>query len=210
MMRLQDGDKLSDKVHAFNLLLRKTKDILLSPRAKLAIPICFSPESMIKCEAICYVTALRKDGLPFDSHGQNMIRPYGKEMKWAFTVIGIPEFNPSAGKSVATIECKARSRVEEILQLSFTESLSNSGNFENSNVLSNVIVKQPSSLSEIGSGYSLLPEEFAYEFEFADVESHGIIERSVGINLVLKKIHKVSGAITLVFLVVFSPYKAFR
>ena len=190
--------------NAFSLLLRKTKDILLPPKAKLAIPICFSPESMIRYETVCNVVATKKDGSLF---------PHGREMKWVFPVIGIPEFSPLEGKKVPCIECKTRNRVEEMLHLSFTghqANVSGFSNFAHSKIVSSNAPPQSSSLTDFGSDYLFVPDDFDYKFEYADAESHSAVDRSVGINLAHKMVQKVSGVISLVFNVVFSPYKTFR
>ena len=196
---------------AFTLLLRKTRDILLAPLSKLGIPICFSPESMIRYEAVCTVTSMKTDGSSFENNGETSMLPYGREMKWVFPVVGIPEFSPLEGKKIPSIECKAKQRVEELLQLSFT-GLSTNGSslISQPKITSSHILTQSSPFVDFGPEYSSLLEDFTYDFDYSDAESHSAIDRSVGINLVHKKVHNVSGVITFVFSIVFSPYKTFR
>lgn len=199
---------------SLNILLRKTKEILLAPRSKFAIPVCFSPETMVKCEAICYVRAMKRDGSPFLTYGEKAAFPYGNEMRWGFPVVGIPEFSPLEGKKPPCIECKARKRAEEMLELSFTGinvgAAGSTPQYEYPRFLSSKVFTKGSSLANLGPDYSFLPDDFKFEFEYADSESHNAISRSVGINLVQKKIQKISGVITLVFNVVFSPSKPLR
>ena len=187
------------------------KNILLAPLSRLGIPICFAPESMIRYEAICTVTAMKSDGSSFEANEDRSLFPSGNQMRWIFPVIGIPEFRPIEGKKIPCIECKSKQRVEEQLQLSFTGLTTNSRNrIAYPNVVSSHILRQSSLLPDFGPEYSSLLDDFSYEFEYSDAESHSAIDRSVGINLIHKLVHKVSGVITFVFNLVFSPHKTFR
>ena len=191
----------------------------MAPLSKLGIPICFSPESMIRYEAVCTVSAMKRDGTSFESNGETSVLPYCREMRWVFPIVGIPEFSPMEGKKIPCIECKTKQRVEEVLQLSFTglapsltPSLTSSASDQiaHRKVFSSYLLDQSSVFADFGPEYSNSLEDFTYEFEYPDAESHNAVDRSVGINLLHKMVHRVSGVITLVFNVVFSPFKTFR
>ena len=179
---------------------------------KLDIPICFAPESMVRHEATCYVTATKTDGTSFETHGQITKFSYNKEMRWLFPIRGIPESRPIKDSKAPRIECKARSRLEERLEISFT-GLSQTLP-DTSYTATHLRALSPNTLAgnptPFGLEYTALPENFKYEFEYGDTEAQIAVERSVGINLIRKMSHKSSGFATLVFNLVFSPHKSFK
>lgn len=50
----------------------------------------------------------------------------------------------------------------------------------------------------------------SYEFLYVDEECQNALERSLGIQLEKKYRNKVSGVVTLIFRLIFSPYKPFK
>ena len=164
-------------------------------------------------EATCYVMAIKADGSSFETHGQITKFPYNREMRWVFPISGIPESCPIKDSKAPRIECKARARLEKRLELSFTGLNMNLPNYAsaiNLRSLSPSADVGPVSNFEYGSEYSFLPEDFKYRFEFGDTEAQVAVERSVGVNLVRRMSHKVSGVVTLLFNVVFTPHRSFR
>ncbi|XP_065057284.1 cilia and flagella-associated protein 47-like isoform X2 [Rhopilema esculentum] len=196
---------------AFSLLLRQATDILLHPKTTLDIPICFAPDSMVRHEATCYVMAIKADGSSFETHGQITKFPYNREMRWVFPISGIPESCPIKDSKAPRIECKARARLEKRLELSFTGLNMNLPNYASAIHLRSLSPSEgvgPVSNFEYGTDYAFLPEDFKYWFEFGDTEAQVAVERSVGVNLVRRMSHKVSGVVTLLFNVVFAPHRS--
>ena len=210
-----DAKKCRDK--AFSLLLKTQSRILLKPKATLDIPICFAPDMIVLHEATCYINASNADGTPFDAYNQITSFAYNKEMRWVFPIKGIPESCPIKDSKAPRLQCPARERLEEKVEFSFTGinlNISKATHVAYLRALSPVHLLGQSALSgsesELGIDYTLLTEDFTYEFEHPDTEAQIAIERSVGLSLLRKTSNRVSGVATLVFNIVFSPSRSFR
>ncbi len=209
-------DKNKCRDEAFSHLLRQPSNILLTPRDILDIPICFAPDTMVLHEATCYVTASKTDGTAFETYGQMTTFAYNKSMRWIFPIKGIPESCPIKDSKAPRVECRSRERLEEKLELSFTGinlNISKATHSAYLRALSPAHILGETNLiyeTDLGPDYSLLMEDFKYEFEYPDTEAQIALERSVGLNLIRKVSHRVSGVVTLMFNVVFAPSRSFR
>ena len=209
-------DRNKHKDLAFSLLLKQKTDVFLSPKGILDIPICFAPEAMILHEATCFVHVRKTDGSGFDGYDRRPSYSSNREMRWVFTIKGVPESRPVKDARAPILQCKARERLEEKLELCFTginPSISKSTHtpyirsMAPMNLLGGYLVP---STPDLDVDYVNLPEEFKCEFEYASTEGEMALERSVGLGLIRKMKHKISGIVTLIFNVVFSPFKPFE
>lgn len=210
-MRLDSQPKAS----VFCLLLKRAKSIPLEPGASLDIPISFAPDTMQLYEATVTVTIHRED--PTDTwsgdYPSMMSTRMVNDLHWIYPVRGIPESLPIKESQAPCIECKARSRVEERVEVSLTGLAPNSvgagiGRYPSVTPISLLGRRMPGEL-EYGVDYLNVPEEFRYELVYEDAESQSCLERSLGVSLMRKMKNQVSGVVILVFNFVFSPFKPF-
>ena len=158
------------KASVFCLLLKRAKSIPLEPGASLDIPISFAPDTMHLYEATVTVTIHRED--PTDTWGGDypsmMSTRMVNDLHWIYPVRGIPESLPIKESQAPCIECKARSRVEERVEVSLTGLAPNSvgagiGRYPSVTPISLLGRRMPGEL-EYGVDYLNVPEEFRYVF----------------------------------------------
>lgn len=114
---------------AFCLLLKHTSNIPIAPKATLDIPVVFAPGDMNLHEALCVVSVRREDGVKWVAMSStNPDHPQAvhgdddnglKDIRWLYPIHGIPESHPKANRG-AVVNCQARSRIEERLQVTLT------------------------------------------------------------------------------------------
>ena len=98
------------KESTFCLLLKSNVDIPLRPGEILDVPISFAPEHMQLQQAICSITTRPTNG---DGSAMSML-------KWSYDIKGIPQSIPVKDSKAPILECRARERLEERVELSFT------------------------------------------------------------------------------------------
>lgn len=135
------------------------------------------------------------------------------ELHWIIPVRGIPESYPIKESQAPCIECKARSRVEERLEVTLTglapnNATSGLGRYPTITPI-NLLGRHLPGEMEYGVDYLNVPEEFRYELIYDDAECQTCLERSLGVSLMRKIKNQVSGVVILVFNFVFSPFKPF-
>lgn len=115
-------DDSQTKESAFCLLLKYTQGITLPPNAVLDIPISFAPDTMQQHEASVTVNLHKQDGTDWNSgsYAGFVTSSLVNGLSWIFPVKGIPESRPVKESQAPCIECKARSRVEERVEVSLT------------------------------------------------------------------------------------------
>lgn len=161
-MRLDSQPKAS----VFCLLLKRAKRIPLEPGASLDIPISFAPDTMQLYEATVTVTIHRED--PADTwdgdYPSMMSTRMVNDLHWIFPVRGIPESQPVKESQAPCIECKARSRVEERVEVTLTGLVPNSagsgfGRYPSVTPI-NLLGRHLPGEMEYGVDYLNVPEEF--------------------------------------------------
>ena len=161
-MRLDSQPKAS----VFCLLLKRAKSIPLEPGATLDIPISFAPDTMQMYEATVTVTIHKED--PEDSwkgdYPSMMSTRMVNDLHWIFPVRGIPESYPIKASQAPCVECKARSRVEERLEVTLTGLAPNTpgsglGRYPSITPI-NLLGRHVPGEMEYGVDYLNVPEEF--------------------------------------------------
>lgn len=109
----------------FCLLLKQNKGLRLGPKSSIDIAVSFAPEEMRMFEALVTIVITKEDrsswlyvcsdenGLPLSRTNSGGLR----EIKWCYPVHGYPELTPTKEISAAVVQCKARDRVEERLEV---------------------------------------------------------------------------------------------
>lgn len=122
------GSDSQPKDSVFCLLLKRAKSILLEPGASLDIPISFAPDSMQLHEATVTVTVHRDTVDTWDGNYPSVMSTrMVNDLHWIYPVRGIPESHPIKDSQAPCIECKARSRVEERVEVTLTGLAPNTG-----------------------------------------------------------------------------------
>ncbi|XP_052708553.1 cilia and flagella-associated protein 47-like isoform X1 [Crassostrea angulata] len=204
---------------AFCLLLKQNSTIRVGPKSTLDIPVCFAPTEMTKYEALCSVIVRKEDGsrwqyAPKDSEGYQLSVTGNegiKEIRWLYPIQGIPESKPIKDSLGAVVECKARDRLEERLEVTLS-GVAPSSSGPHKSVLTRSITPKGSS-TNISDGIVVgetlaTANEFEYELNFGDRDSQENLQNSVALTLVRARREEVSGLVVLVFNVVFAPFKA--
>jgi len=156
------------KESVFCLLLKRAKGISLEPGESLDIPISFAPDTMQLYEATVTVTIHRED--PTDAWGGDypslMSKRTVNDLHWIYPVRGIPESIPIKESQAPCIECKARSRVEERVEVSLTGLAPNSagaglGRYPSVTPI-NLLGRHMIGEMNYGVDYLNVPEEFRW------------------------------------------------
>lgn len=213
-----DGTK-SNEDSQFCLLLKRKSGIRVGPKATLDIPVCFAPTEMKLYEAICSVIVKRDDGekwkyAPKDDQGYQLSRTSSdgiSEVRWIFPIQGIPESRPIKESYGAIIECKARDRLEERIEVTLAGVAPVTSGPQRSICTRSVTPKNesPKLPDGIVVGETLATaSEFTFDLSYKDVDAKENVQNSVAMKLVRQYRDKASGLVILVFNVIFSPYKA--
>ncbi|XP_076799523.1 cilia- and flagella-associated protein 47-like isoform X2 [Clavelina lepadiformis] len=217
---------------AFCLLLKHTTNIRLEPRQTLDIPFTFSPDKMRRHEGALSISLSRDDGeaWPEENAGMEDFTGLGrftaetemgplsraddgsvKAIRWVFPVHGIPEVRSKETKE-AILQCQARSRIEERLEVTLTGAVPSSASGHDLTKLRAVtpLDRQRSAAKNEGvvvEGHSIA-EEFSYAIDYpehGDVRQQ--IEQALAVSLVRKQRNPHTGMVVLVFNLVFSPFR---
>ncbi|XP_071134806.1 cilia- and flagella-associated protein 47-like isoform X3 [Mytilus edulis] len=221
---------------AFCLLLKHMASIRVGPKSTLDIPVCFAPTEMTKYEALCTVIVRKEDNGkwmygPKDSRG-NLISKTGNdgltEIRWLYPIQGVPESKPVKDTTGAVVECKARDRVEERLEVTLagvapaasgpqknitTRSITPKG--QKPKVADGIVVGEKGTDEIVLGERSLSPpmetlataEEFTFEIKYPDGDTQDNLQNSVALSLVRIQRETASGLVILVFNTVYAPFK---
>ncbi|XP_072178621.1 cilia- and flagella-associated protein 47-like [Diadema setosum] len=212
---------------AFCLLLKRTAAIQLGPKATLDIPVTFAPDRMSLHEAMCLVSIRRENGgswdyLPASDPDHPAARRMAdrrdkngglRDIRWIYPIKGIPETQPRVDQG-ALVSCQARSRIEERLEVSLTGAVPSAASSYHMVKTRAITPKgaQPSLDDDgvvVGEG-NTLANEFSYELIYPSDEARIQLENAVSLQLIRKQREKLSGNVTLVFNVVYAPFKTMR
>lgn len=152
------------KDSVFCLLLKRAKSIILEADATLDIPISFAPDTMQLHEATVTVTIHRDTEDTWNGNYPSMMSTrMVNDLHWIFPVRGIPESHPIKESQAPCIECKARSRVEERVEVTLTGLTPNTGSGFGrypSVTPINLLGRHVPGEMEYGVDYLNVPEEF--------------------------------------------------
>ncbi|XP_053397416.1 cilia- and flagella-associated protein 47-like isoform X4 [Mercenaria mercenaria] len=208
----------SEENSPFCLLLKRKGGIRVGPKSTLDIPVCFAPTEMKMYEAICTVIVTREDGekwqyAPRDTQGYQLSRTGSEgvsEVRWVFPIQGIPESRPIKESYGAVIECKARDRLEERLEVTLAGVAPVTSGPQRSIYTRSITPKNesPKLPDGIVVGETLaVAEEFTYELSYKDPETKENLQNSVALKLVRQHRDTASGLVVLVFNVIFNPFR---
>ncbi|XP_078698604.1 cilia- and flagella-associated protein 47-like isoform X8 [Branchiostoma floridae x Branchiostoma belcheri] len=217
---------------AFCLLLKHPHNIHLAPRATLDLPLTFAPNRMELHEAVCVVSVRREDGLSwkFAEQGMKLETLDGesgersasrtssgglRDVRWIYPIHGVPESHPVKDAArAATVECQARNRVEERLEVTLMGAApSSAGGYPNpmkTRAITPIDAQRPSTDGVIVGEGNTVAEEFSYEIEYDSEDAQSLLQHSLGLSLVRKQRDRVSGVVILVFNLIFAPAKPLR
>jgi len=174
----------------FCCLLKQTSEILLNPGVALDVPISFSPEIMKTHE--CHLT------ISVDSNSQ--------PLKWHYPIIGQPQLRPFSASSGPLLQCRAKERLEQRLEISLVGS-------ENSKAAKLRPVTPAKSTATISSDQFIQDghdETYTYRLCCNDPEFGFLVEQYLGIRLVQKSIDPETNNPILLFHIIFVPSKVIR
>ena len=181
--------------------------MLLPAKSTLDIPISYAPHCMRKQEASCIVNTN-----PYNSHEGITTN---SNVKWTYEIDGVPICMPVRNAHAPVIQCRARERVDEKIEVTFTGT---EGGPDRSNyafllkslspihLLGNY---NPPSSPDIPPDYEEVTENLEYYLESSNPEIEEEISRSVAVQLKRQLRHKVSKMVSVVFEVVFASSKTF-
>jgi len=217
---------------AFCLLLKHVSNVKLEGRQSFDVPFTFSPDLMKQYEGTLAIALRREDGKPWpdeyadikdtDVHPApvQQLRPLSrgndgsiKSIRWVFPVHGIPEVRSTSSKE-AVLQCQARSRIEERLEVTLTGAIPSSSSGHDLIKLRAVTPINERRVSSANNGVVVegrsVAEEFSHEIHYPDAESKQQLEQALAINLVRKERDPHTGLVVLVFNIVFSPFRPLR
>ena len=157
--------EIQPKDSVFCLLLKHATGIRLEPGASLDIPISFAPDTMQLHEATVTVTIHRGLEDTWDGNFPSVMSTrMVNDLHWIFPVKGIPESHPIKDSQAPCIECKARSRVEERVEVTLTGLAPNTGSSALGRYPSvtpiHLLARHLSGEMDYGVDYLNVPEEF--------------------------------------------------
>ncbi|XP_070567350.1 cilia- and flagella-associated protein 47-like [Ptychodera flava] len=210
---------------AFCLLLKNPSNIPVPAKTNIDIPLTFAPDNMNLHEALLIISVRKEDGssweyLPSSQPDHPCARRDTdrrdatgglKDIRWLYPIHGIPESHPVSDSNVAVIECQTRSRIEERLEAILMGAVPSSASgyqAMKTRALTPKDSSRPSSSDGVvvGEG-NTLAEEFSYEILYDDDESKATLGNSIALSLLRKQRDKSNGIMTLIFNIVFAPFK---
>lgn len=177
-------------VEHFCLLLKQTTRISLNPGITLDIPISFSPEVMKRHE--CRLT------ISVDSTSQ--------PLKWHYPIIGQPHLRPFSATSGPLLQCRAKERLEQRLEISLVGS-------ENSRAVKLRPVTPAPKSTTINTDTLIQDandETYTYRLSCKDTEFGFLVEQYLGIRLIRKSLDPETNNPILLFHIIFVPSKVIR
>ncbi|XP_052240686.1 cilia- and flagella-associated protein 47-like isoform X3 [Dreissena polymorpha] len=215
---VMNGVTDADTESPFCLLLKRKAGIRVGPKSTLDIPVCFAPTEMKMFEAVCTVVVTREDGgrwayAPRDSQGYQLSRTGSegiREVRWVFPIQGIPESQPIKESYGAVIECQARDRLEERLEVTLAGVAPVTSRPMKSIYARSVTPKNesPKLPDGIVVGETLATaEEFLYDLAYKDSNAREDLQNCVALKLVRQHRDSTSGLVVLVFNVIFNPFR---
>lgn len=172
-------------VEHFCLLLKQTTRILLSPGIMLDIPISFSPEVMKRHE--CHLT------ISVDSTSQ--------PLKWHYPIIGQPHLRPFSATSGPLLQCRAKERLEQRLEVSLV-------GLENTTAKLRPVT--PATTSDLVTQDTHDDDTYTYQLSCNDPEFGFLVEQYLGIRLIRKSLDPETNNPVLLFHIIFVPSKIIR
>nr|XP_039264663.1 cilia- and flagella-associated protein 47-like isoform X2 [Styela clava] len=224
---------------SFCLLLKHTSGIRLEPKQSIDIPFTFSPDKMRLYEGVLTIALRREDEKPWNNVNTGIgdltgtstlddsredfekIRPLSrnndgtiKAIRWVFPIHGIPEIRTKESKE-AILHCQARSRIEERLEVTLTGAVPSSSSTHELARLRAVtpLDKLRETRTMMSEGVAvdghMVAEEFSFSVDYPSEEVQHILEPALALSLVRKERDPHSGLVTLLFNVIFAPFKPF-
>lgn len=198
----------------FGLLLKKSGNLVLPGKCTLDIPISYAPDQMRKKEALCVIHTKPLNSIDDTKSSQSHAK---NNIVWKFEIDGVPTCAPVKNSHAPVIECRARERVDEKIELTFLGA--EEGGRSNYTALLRSLTPihllgrytPPSPAVDVPSEYEEVNDEkFDFHIESCDEEMEEDIQHSVSVQLKKQSRHKVSGTISLIFDVIFASSKAFN
>ncbi|XP_063160761.1 cilia- and flagella-associated protein 47 [Candoia aspera] len=233
---LTDQDHIIDHPHAstchhsskdsiFWLPLKEKEGIILPPKSKLDIPVLFAPLSMKLYETVLVVEVkkINEENWTYDdtfesSEGLNRQTVIIKDeelqgLRWIYPIYGIPEAPPYES-APAVVCCHARSRLEEKVEVLLTGVVPGTTGSQILQDTAMLTLSKSKSYPihnevQVTDGFSTT-DEFMYEIEFESERVTSQLKSTVAINLVKKERDLKTGIVTLIFNIVFAPFKPTR
>ncbi|KFU96962.1 Putative uncharacterized protein CXorf30, partial [Pterocles gutturalis] len=192
----------------------------LAPKEKLDIPLLFMPDTMKMYEAVVVIHVMRENGenWPYEDSAElnkesvTVAENGGIQgIRWVYPVHGIPEA-PQQKLVPAVVHCQARQRVEKRVEVLLTGVVPGATAMPTARKFSMVNTNKPANIQEevqVTDGFSTTVE-FLYELQYQSNEIKSQLESLIGVHLVRRERDTESGIITLIFSVIFAPYKPMR
>ncbi|XP_039185523.1 cilia- and flagella-associated protein 47 [Crotalus tigris] len=233
---LTDRDHIMDHPHAtscqhstkdsiFWLPLKETQGIILPQKSKLDIPVLFAPLSMKLYETflVIEVKKIHEENWTYDDtfelmeavNSQSVIIEDEKlkGLRWIYPIYGISEAPPSE-LAPALVCCRARSRLEENIEVLLTGVVPGATASQIPQNTAMLTFSQSKSSPihdevQVTDGFSTT-DEFMYEIQFESERMKSQLKSAIAINLVKKERDLKTGIVTLIFNIIFTPYKPTR
>ncbi|XP_053166997.1 cilia- and flagella-associated protein 47 isoform X2 [Hemicordylus capensis] len=212
----------SSKESIFWLPLKQKQGISLPAKSKLDIPVLFAPHTMKLYETVLVLKVEKMGGEIWPSDDTieqplpsrtTIINENGDIVgfRWIYPINGIPEAPPSKS-APAVVCCRARSRVEERVEVLLTGVVPG---ITGSEIFRDFVSPSKSTSAciqeevHVTKGFSTA-YEFLYEIEFDSERVESQLKPAIAVNLVSKDRDLKTGIVTLVFNIVFAPNKPMR
>ncbi|XP_015672831.1 cilia- and flagella-associated protein 47 [Protobothrops mucrosquamatus] len=215
----------STKDSIFWLPLKETQGIFLPQKSKLDIPVLFAPLSMKLYETflVIEVKKIHEENWTYDDtfelreavNSQSVIIEDEKlkGLRWIYPIYGISEAPPSE-LAPAVVCCRARSRLEENIEVLLTGVVPGTTASQILQDTAMLTLSQSKSSPihdevQVTDGFSTT-DEFMYEIQFESERMKSQLKSAIAINLVKKERDLKTGIVTLIFNIIFTPYKPTR
>eukprot|EP00062_Callorhinchus_milii_P018287 gi/632971676/ref/XP_007902288.1/ PREDICTED: uncharacterized protein LOC103185538 [Callorhinchus milii] len=206
---------------AFCIPLRQSKGITLLPKATLDIPLIFSPDEMKYYEGLIMVQIMKENGKNWNYDYQLMPKADPRSIsksnneeingiRWLYPIRGIPEALPP-DVSPAVIQCQAKNRIEERVEIVLTGAVPGSSATQTKQpeaFIPSIAHCHQDGLHETNG--HITTAEFLHEVMYDSEDARNQMESSVAVTFMKKEWDLQTGIVTLIFNFVFAPYKPVR
>ncbi|XP_048459067.1 cilia and flagella-associated protein 47-like [Rhincodon typus] len=207
----------SNKETVFYIPLKQNQGLLLPPKGKLDIPVIFAPDDMVLYEGLLVVHIKKQDGSSWiyemDVVTNKELRSFCRSqwggisgIRWLYPIYGIPE-TLSTKLLPAVIQCQARNRKEETMEVHLTGVVPGSSYEDPTQIQTKLPFIYNQEAGQGASAGQTPAGDFFYEIQFDTENARIQMESTIAVNFVKKNWDTETGIVTLTFNIIFAPYK---
>lgn len=206
-LSLEDKDGKSilnedDENSVFSILLENLKNVYMSPKSILDIPVLYNPSEMNKYDINLVVNARREGRMSWvepESTNKKI-----EELKWVYPIHAVTVVNAISKATPFNLECVVRKRLEKRMEVLLTGINPFSSDKSVLKIRAATPVSNPEKTSDLSSN------EFSHSIQYiGNQDQIEIVKNSVAMKLVRSQKDKQTGLLMLVFDFIFWPSQSF-